>query len=235
MWRAVALAAVLMFSAAINPAAAKIISARYSDPTPRYDHGILGDAIEYGALILKLENGRSIKITLPQTRVFEDISPRLVDLDGDANPEVIAIETSLSKGASLAVYGAAGKIAQTPYLGRPHRWLAPVGAADLDGDGRIEIAFVEKPHLTKILRIWRLENGKLRFVTSRADLSNHQIGWNFIAGGIRTCAGSPEIITANGNWTKVMATRLVGTSLKSRAIAPYSGVSSLKSALSCKN
>ena len=37
--------------------------------------------------------------------------------------------------------------------------LAPLGAADLDGDGKIELAYIDRPHLAKILRIWRFDDG----------------------------------------------------------------------------
>ncbi len=231
--RAIA-AGCLALGLAFPAVGATITAARYGAPTTRYDHGILGDAIEYGALILTVSGGRTLRVVLPKSRVFEDIAPRLVDVTGDGRPEVMVVETSLFKGASLAIYGLRGKIAQTPYLGRPHRWLAPLGARDLDGDGRIEIAYVEKPHLTKILRIWRLENGGLRLVASRAGLTNHQIGWNFIAGGIRECGSGAEVVTANGNWRRVMVSRLKGRRILSTDIGPYKGLASLKAALACR-
>jgi len=234
MLRALALTLALGLSLGLPASGATILSARYAGPTTRYDHGILGDAIEYGALVLRLGDGRRKKIVLPNTRVFEDIAPRLIDVTGDGLPEVVVVETSLAKGASLAIYSSGGKIAQTPYLGRPHRWLAPIGAADLDGDGRIEIAFIEKPHLTKILRVWRLQKGRLRLVASRAGLTNHQIGWDFIPGGIRSCGTVPEIITADGNWHHVMATRLRNGHLSSQAIGALQGTKSLRLALSCQ-
>jgi len=69
--------------------------AAYADPTTRYDHGILGDAIEHGALVMDTDAGRRLKLTLPQNRVFEDTAPRLVDVDGDSAAEVIVVETDL--------------------------------------------------------------------------------------------------------------------------------------------
>ncbi len=241
------LAALMVFVAFSGPIFAQqiaqhpILRAQFSDPTDRYDHGILGDAIEFGALILDLgpcpectdSPAKRLRIRLPKDRVFEDLEPRLVDLDGDGINEVIVVETSLSKGAQLAVYGAKGKIAATPFLGRPYRWLAPVGAADLDGDGRIEIAYVEKPHLTKILKIWRLENGDLRQITSLQGLTNHRIGEDFITGGIRNCGQGPEIITVDGNWSNIMATSLHGTKLTSRTLGAFQGAASISAAMKC--
>ncbi len=230
MWRFVFIA--LLVAA---PLKAEIISAKFSGPTERYDHGILGDAIEYGTLELTFDDGQGRKFILPQSRVFEDLAPRLTDVDGDGDMEVIVVETSLTLGAQMAIYDENGKLAATPFLGRPQRWLAPIGARDLDGDGRIEIAFIEKPHLRKILRVWRLEGRKLVLIDSLGGLTNHQIGQNFISGGIRDCGQGPEIVTANADWTRVMASTLKDDKLSTRDIGAFTGASSLKSALACKS
>ena len=218
------------------PALAQITGARYLDATSRYGHDILGtgNGAEWGALELTLKDGRRLKFTLPQSRVFEDLFPRLLDVDGDGDNEAVVIETSTRLGASLAIYDESGKIAATPFLGRPQRWLAPLGAADLDGDGRIELAFIEKPHLAKILRVWRFADGRLTPVASLDDLTNHRIGENFISGGIRDCGQGPEIITADGNWRRVMATVLKNGRLRARDLGAFEGRASLAAALDCR-
>lgn len=231
------LAALLLGSADPAPATAQdrtgvvILGARYAEPTRRYDHGVLGDDVEWGALVLTLnlcpacETPRRGEATLrlPDRRVFEDTAPRLADLDGDGAPEVIAVESDLARGARLAVYGPAGPIAATPFIGQRHRWLAPLGAADLDGDGAVEIAYVDRPHLAKVLRIWRFEDGTLRPVAEAPGHSNHRIGWTRIPGGIRNCPGAPpEIITASGDWARVQATRFDGEAVETRSLGPYS-------------
>lgn len=216
------------------PALAQEISAaRYAEPTTRYAHGVLGDAVEWGALVLDLTDGTDRRIKLPQALVFEDTAPRLADLDADGAPEVVVVESSLDKGARLAIYAASGRITATPHIGRPHRWLAPVGAADLDGDGQVEIAYIDRPHLAKTLRIWRYEAGRLIQIASKPGLSNHKIGWDFIVGGIRTCGDTPELITANADWSRVMATTLQSGRIKSREIGAYTSPQSLTAALTC--
>src|SRR6056297_1279584 len=87
---------------AAQPAAADIAAARYDSPTTRYAHGVLGDAVEWGALVLSLSNGEERRFTLPASRVFEDIAPRLADIDLDGTPEVVTVEASLANGARLA-------------------------------------------------------------------------------------------------------------------------------------
>ncbi len=235
LWRASARGAGLALSfwlAGQGASAQTILSAEFTEPTPRYDHAILGDALEWGALTLTLSDGTRRLFRLPETLVFEDLTPRLADLDGDGAPEVIVVETSLAKGGRLAVWGPEGRIAQTPHIGQTHRWLAPIGAADLDGDGKVEIAYIDRPHLAKELRIWRFENGHLSEVTRAKGLTNHRIGWDYIEGGIRDCGQGPEMITADAEWRQVMASRFKGGQLRSRALGPYSPAA-IADALAC--
>jgi len=234
MRRAAIVVAVMAWLAAPG-AMAKITSARFTDPTTRYDHAILGDAIEYGALELRLSGGRGRRIVLPKSRVFEDLAPRLADVDGDGAPEVIVVETDLARGARLSVYGADGLIAATPFIGRTHRWLAPIGAADLDGDGNIEIAYIDRPHLARLLRVWRFRDGKLTLVAEAGGLTNHQIGQDHISGGLRDCGQGPEMVTANADWSRVIASRLLpGDRLQSTDIGTNSGPGAFAAALACR-
>jgi hypothetical protein len=219
---------------AAQPARAETITkADYAAPTTRYAHGVLGDAVEWGALRLTLADGRRLTMTLPESLVFEDIAPRLADLDGDGAPEVITVESSLTQGARIAIYSPNGRITATPHIGQRNRWLAPIGAADMDGDGAMEIAYIDRPHLAKTLRIWRYHGGQLTQIATAKGLTNHKIGWGHIPGGIRRSGNGPEIITANGNWSRIMATRLSSEGITSRPIADYTGPDSLNAALIC--
>ena len=212
---------------------AEIKDARYGEPTDRYAHGILGDAIEFGALTLSMADGRKITIRLPLDRVFEDVAPRLYDLDGDGDHEVIVVETQANSGAQLAIYDDTGKIAATPHIGRSNRWLSPIGAADLDGDGNVEIAYIDRPHLAKTLRVWRFKANELTHVADLPGLTNHRIGEPDIGGGIKTCDGAPKMITASANWRYIMGTTLTNGNLTTTRLGPHTGRASLNAALSC--
>jgi hypothetical protein len=195
------------------PVIPRIGSAWLAEPTERYNHAVLGDALEWGALEMTISGGilNVVTIRLPETRVFEDVEARVADLDGDDHPEVIVVETDLAKGASLAVYGPKGdavaKIAATPFIGQPNRWLAPAGIADFDGDGQVEIAYVDRPHLRKELVFVRLEGDQLIEALRLPGLTNHRIGDDFISGGVRDCGQGPELILASDDWTRVMRVR----------------------------
>ena len=66
--------------------------------------------------------------------------------------------------------------AQSAAVGTPMRWLNPVGVADLDGDGRNEIAAVITPHIGGLLKIYRRKDGELIEVAALAGFSNHVYG-----------------------------------------------------------
>ncbi len=215
------------------PLADTIVAARYAEPTTRYAHGVLGDDIEYGALLLEIGPRRTLlTIRLPRERVFEDLAPRLVDVTGDGHPEVMVIESHRDQGARLAIYTQDGLLAATPYIGTPFRWLAPLGAADLDGDGHIEIAYVDRPHLAKTLRIWRYHDAGLTQVATLPGLTNHRIGEDFISGGIRDCGTGPELILANANWTRIQSVSYDGK-WQVTDLGPYTGHQGLAASLTC--
>ena len=214
-------------------AEAQVVSATYEAPTTRYAHGVLGDAIEWGELRMRLADGRTARLLLPPDRVFEDVAPRVTDLDLDGAAEVVVVESSRHLGARLAVYGPGGLIAATPFISEPFRWLAPVGAADLDGDENVEIAYVDRPHLAKVLRIWRFEEGALREVAAAAGYTNHRIGERKIAGGIRDCGEGPEMVLADANWQTVVAVRFVER-LTARALRRNTGRGSFRGAMACR-
>lgn len=219
---------------ASSAAAETITAARYISPTGRYAHGILGDALEWGGLQLSLADGSARRFDLPRDHVFEDIAPRLADVTGDGAPEVLVIETDVNRGAALAIYGPDGKITETPHIGQSNRWLAPLGAADLDDDGAIEIAYVDRPHLARVLRVWRFANGSLSEVAQMEGLTNHRIGEQYISGGIRDCGGVPEVVLADGSWKRVVGVTLDAGKLTQRDIGPFEGRKSFAAALACE-
>ncbi|WP_373353815.1 FG-GAP repeat domain-containing protein [Pseudoroseicyclus sp. CXY001] len=202
------------------------VRAVYDAPTDRYDHGVLGDAIEWGALVFTFDrcpacaNFQPVhrRLTLPESRVFEDLEPRLADIDGDGVAEAITVESDLALGARLAVYAPSGLMAATPFIGQPHRWLAPLGAADLDGDGRVELAYVDRPHLARVLRVVRQDGAALVEVAALSGVTAHRIGEDWISGGIRDCGVGPEIIVASPDWARVLAVTFDGAELTARDI-----------------
>jgi hypothetical protein len=153
----------------------------YGRPTGRYRHGVLGDAVEAGSLVAEDASGRRYEHVLAHTHVFEDLTPRIADLDGDGRNEIVAIRSSLTRGAALAVFGLSGGrlelIDATPEIGRPNRWLNVAGIGDYLGDGRRLLAWVETPHIGGTLKMAALAAGRLeRAGPDMPGFSNHVIG-----------------------------------------------------------
>jgi FG-GAP-like repeat len=153
-----------------------------ASPTGRYPHASMGSALHAGSLHALSHEGKAFQWTLPQQRVFEDLQPRLVDLDGDGRDEIIVIEADSERGAALVAYGLprSGALleerARSAYLGLPFRWLNPVGFADFDADGKLDIASITTPHIGGTLTLYRYAPPRIETFAKAMDVSNHQMG-----------------------------------------------------------
>jgi hypothetical protein len=157
-----------------------IRNAWYTQPTRRYAHGVLGDAIEAGGLKIVTQSGNRLEFTLPETQVFEDITPRIRDLDGDGTNEVVAIRSSQTGGAALAIFGLRDdelvELASSSENGQANRWLNVAGILDKPGGGATVYA-IRTPHIGGRLFSIEWDGAKLTEKNDIvSDVSNHVIG-----------------------------------------------------------
>jgi hypothetical protein len=157
-----------------------IRQAWYGRPTSRYAHGVLGDAIEAASLVAVTALGQQFEIVLPADQVFEDITPRIADLDGDGLNEVITIRSSKRGGAAVGVYGLAGGAlglrGAGSVNGRANRWLNIAGFIPRS-DGGLTLYGVRTPHIGGRLFSLDFRNGTVSERNDIAtDISNHIIG-----------------------------------------------------------
>jgi hypothetical protein len=157
-------------------------------PTRRYPHGALGSPVHAGSVHALVRSGdgrwQLIEKALPLNRVFEDRIPRLADLDRDGRDEIVLIESDTLRGASLVVLGVAHdsqpprlvERARGPHAGSTFRWLNPVGVADFDGDGSLDLASVTTPHVGGVLELLHYRPPALMKFASAMDVSNHRMG-----------------------------------------------------------
>ncbi len=157
-----------------------IARAWLAQPTMRYDHGILGDTVESGSLVIEMRDGRRREVKLEDDAVFEDLEPRIADIDGDGHDDVVVVKSYLPRGSALAVIaerrGRYQIVAETPPLGGPHRWLDPAGIGKFSADGRTGIAFVRQPHVIGMLELWTWSAGALHKSGEIPDTANHIAG-----------------------------------------------------------
>jgi hypothetical protein len=157
-----------------------IVAAWLAVPTDRYDHGVLGDRLEAAELHATDRNGAVARVALGPDMVFEDLKPRIADIDGDGRDEIFVVRSSRTRGAALVAYRRHADrlvlVAETPAIGRPYRWLNPVGVADFDGDGEREVAVVATPHIGGWLRLYGLDGARLVLEGESFGYSNHRMG-----------------------------------------------------------
>jgi len=178
-----------------------IAKAWLSSPTVRYAHGVLGDAVEAEAVVAQLKDGSVVEYNVGPGAVIEDRIARLVDMDADGTDEIMVVRSDMNLGAGLILVGLAGGDlalkAEAAPIGMANRWLNPVGAADFDGDGRIEAAVVITPHIGGRLQLYEWRGKKLMPDHAADGFSNHAIGSRDL--GLAAVAdldgdGTPDIV-----------------------------------------
>lgn len=156
-----------------------ITFAQYAMPTNKYLHEILGDRIEAEQLVV-VEDGIFYDLILDSVYVFEDIRPRIYDIDNDNEPEYITLRTHVNRGAAIAIYkvinGELTELATIEEIGTSNRWLNIAAINDLDDNGSIDIAWVETPHIGGILKVASFENDNIVIKDEISGYSNHDIG-----------------------------------------------------------
>lgn len=157
-------------------------------PTLRYPHRALGSPVHAASVhaLVKARSGawQAVELRLPLKRVYEDRVPRIVDIDQDGSEEIVLVEADVLRGASLVVLGvdhtASGPAlverTRSAFVGTPFRWLNPVGVADFDNDGRLDLAIVVTPHIGGELQLLTYGSPLMAPFARALDVSNHRMG-----------------------------------------------------------
>jgi len=155
-----------------------LVVAQYTLPTEKYAHGVMGDIIEAEQLVVSID-GNFFELTLEESYLFEDLRPRLYDVDGDGQQEFITIRTHVEKGAGIAIYKVVlGRLIEYAFvaeIGFSSRWLNPVTFDDLDDDGTVELVWVQTPHIGGVLKVAKINEGEMTVITQALEqYSNHE-------------------------------------------------------------
>jgi hypothetical protein len=176
----------------------EVRAAWLEEPRHDYAHGVFGAISEAGTLAVLDSDHMVHRVVLPAGQVFEDIEPRVVRIDADREAVwTVLSDAHLGSAPVLFVLrnAALRELARGEPIGVRHRWLNPIGAGDLDGDGEVEFAWIRTPHIGGILHIARIDGAALRTVARYAGVSNHVFGATKV-GLAAIIPGAPPYIVA---------------------------------------
>ncbi|WP_417808891.1 FG-GAP repeat domain-containing protein [Thioclava sp.] len=250
--RGAAILALVLIAAALPARAELSATAQFANPTDRYGHGALGPGHEYESLRITVSRSTgdgtglftgathlTYDFTLGSDLVWEDTAPRVVDLDGDGVPEIITVQSSLTQGSRLLVLtledGKPILAADGPFVGERNHWLSVIGAGDLDGDGKSEIALIDAPHRLGKLVIYRYTPGQLTEIGRGLKITDHHFGADHALGGLRNCGQQTEMIVASFDWSQLVALRLMPDGrVTRRELGADTSPAAFDAALSCE-
>ena len=151
-----------------------------ADPTKRIEDSPIGPWVA-GTLVLEDNTTEQYRLELPLNQAFEDLRPRIADIEGNGEQTVFVVRSGIEEGAALIALRLEGEgllriAAETPPAGRPQGWLNPVGIADFTGDGRKLVAAVASPDLGGELQLWDFTGHAFKRRFSVPGVSNHLPG-----------------------------------------------------------
>ena len=151
-----------------------------TNPTGRYDHGVLGDAIEAESITLIDTNPEphvSLKIDILPPAVIEGVVPIWADITGDGQREIIVTLTSPGVGAQIAVLNENGeRIASGPPIGQGYRWRNQLAVAPTAPDAGLEFVDVLTPHIGGVVEFYQLSGSELQVLAQFPGYTSHVIG-----------------------------------------------------------
>ena len=210
--------------AQISQSSDQRIYATYTTPTKRYPHGILGDQIEASQLVVVVDS-IFYELQLSDEYVFEDIRPRLYDVDGDGELEFITIRSNVSKGAGIVIYKIIAEelveYAFVPEIGIANRWLNVVAIHDLDEDGIVELVWIQTPHIGGILKVAKIESGAMEVLAETSLYSNHAIGERNLCLSVLTEQSNQKVFYVPGQDRD----RIVGFTFANAALMEFEVIS----------
>ena len=191
--------------------------ATLSDPTLRYEHGVLGDAVEANSMTSIRPRGdagfESGSIAPASGGVFEQIAPFWFEIPG-MDGELLAVTESTTEVATrVSVYSPDGKLAAAgPFIGEPFKWRHLIAAGPFGPNGEMELVDTLTPHIGGTIEFYKpnFDNGSLDIVATRTGYTSHRIytrNMDTARAGDLDGDGRWELLVPNDAYTELGAIR----------------------------
>ena len=144
--------------------------------TDRYDHGVLGDAIEARRLtMIDSSDGLSVEWHTTVPGVIEGQAPIMAPLSGSRS--IIVTVSNASHGARIVAFGPNGqRLATGPPIGSGFRWRHQLAVAPFTPNGPSEVAVVRTPHIGGTIEFYRRDGNRLVITATLDGYASHEIG-----------------------------------------------------------
>lgn len=150
-----------------------------TNPTNRYDHGVLGDKIEAAAItLIETIPTPRVALTIPisEPTVIEGIAPIWADFTDDDTREIVVTLSNKTQGAQIVAFNEAGDlIAAGPAIGQGYRWRNQLGVAPFGPNNQLTLVDVLTPHINGVVEFYHLQGDSLQIVAQTAGFTSHVI------------------------------------------------------------
>ncbi|MFC1922523.1 hypothetical protein ACFLY4_04470 [Chloroflexota bacterium] len=185
-----------------------------TDPTDKYNHGVLGDNLEADSITL-IETQPIIQvvsvISLSENEVIEGIAPIWTDITGDGEREIIVTVSDLNLGAGIAIFSENGeRLAEGPKMGQPFRWRHQIAYGLMGANGEMELVVVRTPHIGGLAEYYQFSAGNLEIVAQYSGITSHVLGsrnLDIAAVGDFDGDKQTELLLPNPGLTELVAVR----------------------------
>lgn len=151
-----------------------------TQPTNRYDHGVLGDDMEAAGITL-IETQPELRvirnIPIEAADVIEGISPIWADIDKDGVRDIIVTLSNSQSGARIVAFREDGTLlAESPALQLGYRWRHQIAVATFGVYTQPVLVSIRTPHIGGVVEFFQFNDGKLEIVGEVEGFSSHVIG-----------------------------------------------------------
>lgn len=194
----------------------------YSMSTNVYNHAVLGDELEGGALTVLQWNEETETVfflasaTLEgeeqRNTVFEGLGPIWADVNGDGKDDLVTTISNSAVGARLRVYSLSDgeplqllQLAQAPAINLGGRWLHQLAVGPLGPNGETNVVEIRTPHIGGEVRYYELDPDRpvgdnLKLTASTSRYTSHDIrsrNLDRVVLGDFNGDGIPELVVQN--------------------------------------